>query len=90
MLDINRVLKEDRLLRAFTGLNRKAFDELSQGLEIVLNQEAMPAAGYAYAKKQKPRKRRVGGGRKARLQRVEDKLFFILFYSTSSVIRPLM
>ncbi|MDZ7968140.1 MAG: hypothetical protein RM368_24860 [Nostoc sp. DedSLP03] len=28
MLDINRVLKEDRLLRALTGLNRKAFDEL--------------------------------------------------------------
>ncbi len=73
MLDINRVLKEDRLLRAFTGLNRKAFDELSQGFEIVLNQEAI-------AKNQKPRKRRVGGGRKARLQRVEDKLFFILFY----------
>ena len=73
MLDINRVLKEDRLLRALTGLNRKAFDELSQGFEIVLNQEAI-------AKKQKPRKRCVGGGRKARLQRVEDKLFFILFY----------
>lgn len=73
MLDINRVLKEDRLLRAFTGLNRKAFDELSQGIEIVLNQEAI-------AKSQKHRKRAVGGGRKARLQGVEEKLFFILFY----------
>ncbi|MEH2125242.1 helix-turn-helix domain-containing protein [Nostoc sp.] len=40
----------------------------------------MPAAGYAYANSQKPRKRSVGGGRKPRLQRVEDKLFFILFY----------
>ncbi|MDF5730610.1 MAG: hypothetical protein PUP92_21950 [Rhizonema sp. PD38] len=37
MLDINRVLKEDRLLRAFTGLNRKAFEELSVAFEIVLN-----------------------------------------------------
>ncbi|MCC5661402.1 transposase family protein [Nostoc sp. XA010] len=80
MLDVNRVLKEDRLLRAFTGLNRQAFDELSQDFEIVVKQDAMPAAGYAYAKSQKQRKRSVGGGRKARLQRVEDKLFFILFY----------
>lgn len=73
MLNINRVLKEDRLLRAFTGLNRKAFDELSTAFEIVLNNDAL-------AKSQKPRKRAVGGGRKARLQRVEDQLFFILFY----------
>ncbi|RCJ15488.1 hypothetical protein A6S26_34465 [Nostoc sp. ATCC 43529] len=73
MLNINRVLNEDRLLREFTGLNRKGFDELSQSFEIVLNNEAI-------AKNQKPRKRCVGGGRKARLQRVEDKLFFILFY----------
>ncbi|MFN6528417.1 hypothetical protein [Nostoc sp. ChiSLP03a] len=43
MLDINRVLKEDRLLRALTGLNRKAFDRLLQGFEIVLNQQAMLA-----------------------------------------------
>ncbi|MEA5623631.1 hypothetical protein [Nostoc sp. UHCC 0251] len=55
MLDINRVLKEDRLLRAFSGLNRKAFDELSVALEIVLNVEAI-------ANSQKPRKRSVGGG----------------------------
>ncbi|WP_292857429.1 hypothetical protein [Nostoc sp. LPT] len=73
MLDINRVLKEDRLLRALTGLNHKAFDELSVAFEIVLNTEAI-------AKSEKPRKRSIGGGRKARLQRVEDKLFFILFY----------
>jgi hypothetical protein len=40
MLDINRALKADRLLRAFTGLNRKAFDELLQTFDILLNQEA--------------------------------------------------
>ncbi|WP_257236517.1 helix-turn-helix domain-containing protein [Nostoc sp. 'Peltigera malacea cyanobiont' DB3992] len=44
-----------------------------QSFEIELNYEAI-------AKNQKPRKRCVGGGRKARLERVEDKLFFILFY----------
>ncbi|MBH8566044.1 hypothetical protein I8748_28435 [Nostoc sp. CENA67] len=41
MLDINRVLQEDRLLRAFNRLNHKAFDELSVAFEIVLNQEAI-------------------------------------------------
>ena len=39
-LAINRALKAERLLRAFAGLNRKAFDELLQTFEIVLNQEA--------------------------------------------------
>ena len=34
MLDINRVLKEDRLLRALTGLNRKAFDELLEAFSV--------------------------------------------------------
>jgi hypothetical protein len=28
MLNIERALKQDRLLRAMTGLNRKAFDAL--------------------------------------------------------------
>jgi hypothetical protein len=28
MLDIERALKQDRLLRALTGLNRKAFEAL--------------------------------------------------------------
>ena len=56
MLDINRVLKEDPLLRAFTGLNRKAFDELSQALEIVISQ--------------KPGKRSVGIANKLKLQSI--------------------
>lgn len=61
MLNINRVLKKYRLLRAFTGLNRKAFNELSQAFENLINKEAI-------SDRQKPRKRSVGGGRKPRLQ----------------------
>ena len=72
MLDINRVLKEDRLLRALTGLNRKAFDELLQAFCVQLELEAI-------ANSQKPRLRNLGGGRKARLLQAKDKLFFILF-----------
>ncbi len=41
MLDINRVLKEDRLLRALTGLNRKAFDELLEAFCVQLDSEAI-------------------------------------------------
>ncbi len=81
MLDINRVLKEDRLLRALTGLNRKAFDELLEAFCVQLNSEAIRLTPRsANATMQKHRIRAIGGGRKARLLEPKDKLFFILFY----------
>ena len=72
MLNIHRALENDRLLRALTGLNRKAFDKLCQLFGVVYQEtvESDP----------KPRQRARGGGRKARLQSIEAKLFFILFY----------
>jgi hypothetical protein len=72
MLNINRALENDRLLRALTGLNRKAFDESCEVFEVVY-QESIESDT-------KPRKRARGGGRKARLRTIESKLFFILFY----------
>jgi hypothetical protein len=72
MLNINRALENDRLLRALTGLNRKALDELCEVFEVVY-QESIESDT-------KPRKRARGGGRKARLSSTEFKLFFILFY----------
>lgn len=72
MLNINRALKNDRLLRALTGLNRKAFDQLCEVFEGIYEE--------SIASDTKPRKRARGGGRKARLSRIEFKLFFILFY----------
>jgi hypothetical protein len=72
MLNINRALENDRLLRSLTGLNRKAFDELCEVFSAVY-QETLQSDP-------KPRKRARGGGRKARLQSMESKLFFILFY----------
>jgi hypothetical protein len=70
MLDIGRVLKQDRLLRALTGLNRKAFEELLAAFSRL----------YEHARQTQPRQRAVGGGRKARLLGTQEKLFFILFY----------
>lgn len=70
MLNIDRVLKQDRLLRALTGLNRKAFEELLDTFRPLYEQSCQT----------QPRQRAVGGGRKARLLGSQEKLFFILFY----------
>ncbi len=70
MININRVLKNDRVMRSLTGLNRKAFNEL-----LVPFAAALEEAKYA-----KPRHRAPGAGSKPRLRRDEDKLFYILFY----------
>jgi DDE superfamily endonuclease/Helix-turn-helix of DDE superfamily endonuclease len=72
MIDLERALNQDRLLRALTGLNRKAFDALLPSFE-----EAYEASRDAI----KPvRQRAKGGGRKAKLNSIEAKLFYILFY----------
>ncbi|WP_448600824.1 transposase family protein, partial [Thermoleptolyngbya sp.] len=70
MLNIERVLKQDRLLRALTGLNQKAFEELLAAFSLLYEQTCQT----------QPRQRAVGGGRKARLLGNQEKLFFILFY----------
>lgn len=72
MLNIHRVLGQDRLLRALTGLNRKAFDELLATFSTVYEQTLTTPAS--------PRQRALGGGRKARLKTIQAKQFFILFY----------
>ncbi|MBD2512038.1 transposase [Nostoc muscorum FACHB-395] len=70
MLNIERALKQDRLLRALTGLNRKAFDSLLPTFSTIYDKQVRSS----------PRKRAFGGGRKARLCNPQDKLFYILFY----------
>lgn len=72
MLDIERVARQDRWLRALTGLNVQAFVHL-----LVPFYEAYLEAEQ---RELKPRKRARGGGRKARLKAMDVKLFFILFY----------
>jgi hypothetical protein len=72
VLDIERALSNERLLRGLTGLNRKGFEQLCIAFEAAYQ------ADLAHDKR--PRRRARGGGRKARLQRTSDKVFFILFY----------
>lgn len=65
-------METERLLRALTGLNGKAFDELCEGFDAVYQIQRQT--------ERKQRQRAIGGGRKARLATTQAKLFFILFY----------
>lgn len=70
MINIEKILKQDRQIRATTGLNQQAFDEL------------LPSFAEAYQETlaKKSRWQAADGGRKATLKTRADKLFFILLY----------
>lgn len=72
MLSLERILNDDRLLRAMTGLNRQAFDALLPSFAAAYEQRPL--------KPQAERQRAPGGGRKATLRTMQDKLFYILLY----------
>jgi hypothetical protein len=72
MLNLDRILQDRRLIRAMTGLTRKAFEEL------------LPSFDEAHQHHQRHskvnRQRAIGGGRKATLRTSRDKLLYILLY----------
>jgi DDE superfamily endonuclease/Helix-turn-helix of DDE superfamily endonuclease len=72
MLNLDRILNQDRLLRAMTGLNRQAFEKLLSSFIEAYEQSPVKPLGE--------RQRAPGGGRKATLKNMEEKLFYILFY----------
>lgn len=72
MLNLEHILQDDRLMRAMTGLNRRAFEELLPSFSEAYWQSQMKPEGE--------RKRAPGGGRKATLRSSCDKLFYILLY----------
>jgi Helix-turn-helix of DDE superfamily endonuclease len=72
MLNIERILAQDCLMRAMTGLNLKSFEEL-----LLSFTEAYEESILKLAKK---RKCAHGGGRKSVLSTVSVKLVFILVY----------
>lgn len=72
MLNIERILKQDRLVRAMTGLNLKAFKALESGFAEAYQQ--------SQNKPEQERKRQLGGGRKATLRTTLDKMLYILMY----------
>lgn len=74
MLNLQRVMKDERLLRALTGLNKKAFEELQEVFGKAVREQEVPR------RSKQPRQRATGARRKPRLETVEEKLNYILFY----------
>lgn len=72
MLNLERILRNDRLMRAMTGLNRNAFEKLLLSFSQAYQQRQIQA--------KLKRQRALGGGRKATLRTSRDKLFYILLY----------
>lgn len=76
MLNYFKIKEKPRILRSFTGLTPKAFERLVAAFRQAYEQDL----DRRDAERPTPRLRRRGGGRKATLATVEDKLIFILFY----------
>lgn len=74
MLKLERIKQDERLLRALTGLNLKALEELKPAFAEAFSEAPVPRRSKT------PRQREAGAGRKPRLERVEDKLIYVLFY----------
>lgn len=70
MLRIEHALKNNRLMRSLTGMDKVEFDVLLASFANLL----------FVSFKNKKRLREVGGGRKGILREAGHKLFFILFY----------
>jgi hypothetical protein len=75
MININRVLKNERQILALTGLNSEEFKNLLPAFTAVLQKKRRE-----YYNLNATGARAMGGGRKGFLKTVEDKLFYILFY----------
>jgi Helix-turn-helix of DDE superfamily endonuclease/DDE superfamily endonuclease len=86
MLDYDRLKQDGRRFVALTGITPSEFQRL------------LPAFARAYAdafpaektQSGKPRRRRLGAGRKAVLFRPEDKLLFVLVYQKAYPLQELL
>ena len=75
MLHLEKILKNERLLHALTGLGAKEFAALVPDFE----KQLVKVTKDRYTQDPK-RERKPGGGRKGFLKTPAEKLFFILFY----------
>jgi len=86
MLNYVRVSAHSRIFRSLTGMTPEAFRQLLSAFQQVYEQ----ALDEADARRDSPRQRRRGAGRKPVWRTLEDKLFFILvdfrLYPTQAVV----
>jgi len=78
MLNINRALGDDRLIKALTGFSASEFNELSESFGEEFQNEAQ--VRYETGVELGTRERKPGGGRIGNLEDYAAKLFFTLFY----------
>jgi len=78
MLNFDRALNDDRLLKAMTGLSASEFNKLTGSFGQELQNEAW--IRYETGVKLGGRERKPGGGRIGNLESDAEKLFFTLFY----------
>lgn len=71
-------IRDDRQMRALTGMSREKFDELLLIFSQIYHQEQYKTYEEGLAKG--TRKRKPGGGQKGKLPNMAHKLFFILNY----------
>ena len=78
MVNINRALGNNRLMKSVTGMSAMEFKQLSE--EFGREHEKAKQSRYKKGLKKGERQRKPGGGRKGNLKTLEQKLFFVLFY----------
>lgn len=71
-------VRDDRHMRSLTGLSIEQFDIMRQVFEFVY--EEMREEAYKAAVEAGERQRKIGGGQKGRLEEMDDKLLFVLYY----------
>jgi hypothetical protein len=71
-------IRDDRQMRSLTGLSLKQFADLT--VEFEKDYQEYQQERYAEVISKGRRQRRLGGGRKGKLPRLVDKLFFTLVY----------
>jgi hypothetical protein len=76
MLNYAKIKSRARVFQSITGLSQSAFAQLAVAFRRAYEQ----ALDERDTQRETPRQRRRGGGRKAVLVTIEDKLVFILFY----------
>lgn len=74
MLNIERALASNQILRSLTGLNVKQFNSLAEGFAEELSRQRTAS------RRKRKAQRAAGGGRHHTLASEREKLFFILLY----------
>lgn len=86
MLSYDQIKNKPRIMQSLTGLTPTAFNRLTTSFGTVYQQ----SLAQQDEKRKTPWQRQHGGGRKAMLERVEDKMVFILFYFKLYPIQKLL